>query len=104
MTDFPDIISLFDPRIDEEPALFREWQQETLPKILRGQCWDERLKQKVDATFSDYTGLDGLRPAFYLGVESCNCEGAINNPFPKDDPKNRAFSAGYRFAAKLWRG
>jgi hypothetical protein len=81
---------------------WNDWEQTELPKILSGECWSSETKMKIDAAFSAYCGLEGLRGAFYVGVESCNCEGMIPNPYPSDDPKHRAFVAGYQFARKLW--
>lgn len=88
---------------DEDAAMLAEWRRVELPKILEGNCgWRPETKAKIDTAFSAYTGLEGLRGAFYLGVESCNCEGMIPNEYALDDPKRRAFSAGFNFGATLW--
>lgn len=64
--------------------------------------WSERLLLRVESAFAKYTGLDGLREAYFLGVESRNCEGAIPNEYPRDDPKHQAWRAGYRLGLELW--
>lgn len=80
----------------------QDWYDNVLPKILGGDCgWGEETKARIDADFASYTGLEGLRGAFYLGAESCNCEGM--NEYPRDDPQHRAFNAGYEAGAKIWR-
>jgi hypothetical protein len=79
-----------------------QWEREELPRILTGEVWSAALKADVDAAFDKYSGLEGLRGPFYVGVESCNCEGTIPNIYPADDPKRQAFSAGYKFGSKRW--
>lgn len=80
-----------------------QWEREVLPKILAGDCgWGEELKASVDAAFAAHTGLEGLRGPFYLGVESRNCESTIPNIYPSDDPKHKAFNAGYQFGVVRW--
>lgn len=87
----------------EETEDMRRWRTEELPKILTGECWSDRsTKLKVDAAFHSYTGLDGLRGAFYLGVESYNCNGMIANEYPLDDPQRKAFVAGFKFGRTMW--
>lgn len=87
---------------DEDAELKRIWEKETLPEILSGQCWDPEFRTMVDAAFDAYSSLEGLRSSFRLGVESRNCESMIPNEYPHDDPKHRAFEAGYRFGTELW--
>lgn len=79
-----------------------QWEEITRPMIERGEAWLPATKQRVDAAFSGYSQLKGLRGAFYLGVESRNCEGIIPNEYPLDDPKHKAFNAGFRFGCQLW--
>ncbi len=87
---------------DEEDL--QNWREDVLPGILSGNCgWGKVSKAHIDAEFAAYTGLEGLRGAFYLGGESCNCEGMIPNEYPLDDPQHKAFEAGFRAGAKIWR-
>lgn len=60
------------------------------------------LATRVREAFQSYTGLEGLRDAYYLGVESRNCEGTIPCEFSRDDPKYKAFNAGYRLGIDIW--
>lgn len=64
--------------------------------------WTERLLLRVESAFKAYTGLGGLREAYFLGVESRNCEGMIPNEYPTDDPKYKAWQAGFRLGVAIW--
>lgn len=64
--------------------------------------WSDNLLLLVESRFTAYTGLEGLRDAYYLGVESRNCESAIPNEYPSDDPKHKAFRAGYGLGVEIW--
>jgi hypothetical protein len=86
----------------EDADAKHRWETEGLPKILTGACFVPAIKTRLDAAFDGYTGLEGLRGAFYLGAESCDCEGMIPNEYPSDDPKHKAFRAGYQAAMKIW--
>lgn len=83
---------------DTETSTMFDWQEAELLTL----NWSERLRLQVEAAFSAYTGLEGLRDAYYTGVESRNCEGCIPNDYPRDDPKYRAFQAGYRLGVEIW--
>lgn len=88
----------------EDKALEFQWQQEELPKILAGKCWDEPLAAEVRQAAIQHSSLEGLHGPFFLGVESANCSGSITCPYPKDDPKYKAFAAGYAWGYKRWGG
>lgn len=64
--------------------------------------WSERLLLQAESAFNSYTRLDGLRGAFYEGLESRDCEGCIPNEYPTDDPKHKAWQAGFRLGVEIW--
>lgn len=78
------------------------WTEEELPKILKGECWPKPTKQQIDVAFSATYLAEEQRGAFYLGVESCNCEGLIPNIYSASPEKTLAFNAGYKTGCDLW--
>lgn len=64
--------------------------------------WKERIRLRVENAFAQYTRLEGLREAYYLGVESCNCCGMLPNEYPPDDPKHKAWQAGFELGIEMW--
>lgn len=79
-----------------------DWQRENPQDEQGGWTWGERLRLRVASAYNNYTRLEGLREAYYTGVESRNCEGMIPNDYPKDDPKHQAWRAGYRLGLEIW--